>query len=479
MIGPALFLALDQGGHASRAIVFDDRGQLLAQALAPIATRRTAAGHIEHDPEEIIDSLRAAIGDVTQGIVEKGAITAAGLATQRSSIVCWNRETGAALSPVISWQDRRNAAFVETLRQHAEEIHARTGLVLSPHYGASKLRWCLQHIPKVASAADAGRLAFGPLSSFILFRLLAERPLVVDPANASRTQLWSPATRAWEPRLLEWFGISAEPLPQPVPSRHYFGTLKLGERSVPLSVCTGDQSAVPFAFGPARLDTAYVNIGTGAFIQCPLERAIVAPLLLSSVVWSDPRKVTYALEGTVNGAASALEWFAEREGIKIERLLAALPRRFGSESKPPLFLNGVSGLGSPFWVPGFESRFDGRGTVAEEFLAVLESILFLIRVNLDEMQQHRARLTQITVTGGLAASDFLCQSLANLTGLPVTRYAEHEATARGLAFLLADEPRHWPAGGQEVFKPELDTALLERFFAWLKALRRAIAPESR
>ena len=178
-----LHLALDQGGHASRAIVFDERGQLIAQAFAPIATRRPAPSQIEHDPDEIIESLLTAIADVTPQVLTRGEFVAAGLATQRSSIVCWDKRTGTALSPVISWQDRRNAAFVEGLAANANEIHARTGLVLSPHYGASKLRWCLDNLPTVARAAAEGRMAFGPLSSFILFRLLDERPLTVDPAD--------------------------------------------------------------------------------------------------------------------------------------------------------------------------------------------------------------------------------------------------------------------------------------------------------
>lgn len=473
-MGARLFLALDQGGHASRAIVFDARGELLAQALVPVSTTRPAQGQVEHDPEEIVDSLLAAIADVAPRAPKDGQFVAAGLATQRSSVVCWDRRSGTALSRVISWQDRRNASFVDGLRESARDIHARTGLVLSAHYGASKLRWCLEHLPAVARAAEEGRLAFGPLSSFILFRLLDERPFAVDPANASRTQLFDPATREWAPDLLALFGIEARHLPRPVSSRHAFGTLVLGGNRVPLCVCTGDQSAVPFAFGPVHLDTAYVNVGTGAFIQRPLAEPIIAPPLLTSIVWSDAQRATYVLEGTVNGAASALDWLGQTEGIDAHRMLASLDAA-AVAIRPPLLLNGISGLGSPFWIADFETRFIGNGTTEEKLIALLDSIVFLIRVNLDEIQHHGRPLERILLTGGIAASDFLCQRLANLTSLPVTRYADREATARGLAFLVARQPADFaPGDGARVFQPETDVALLERFFAWLKEMRQAV-----
>jgi glycerol kinase len=475
-VSAKLFLALDQGGHASRAIVFDERGELIAQAFAPIATRKPAPAHVEHDPDEIIESLLTAIADVTPQVLARGEFVAAGLATQRSSIVCWDKRTGTALSPVISWQDRRNAAFVEGLESHASEIHARTGLVLSPHYGASKLRWCLDNLPRVARAAAEGRLAFGPLSSFILFRLLDERPFSVDPANASRTQLFDPVAQEWAPELLNLFGIEPRHLPRPVSSRHAFGTLLLGGRRVPLSVTTGDQSAVPFAFGPANPDIAYVNIGTGAFIQRPLAKPIVAPPLLTSVVWSDAQRVTYVLEGAVNGAGSALDWFGEIEGIDAHRMLASLDASAAQATRPPLLLNGIGGLGSPFWKADFETRFVGEGSTEQKFIALLDSILFLIRVNFDVMQLQVSRPQRILVTGGIAASDFLCQRLANLTSLPVSRHAEREATARGLAFLVANQPADFaPGRAARVFEPEPDVALLERFLAWLKAMKKAVA----
>ncbi len=226
---------------------------------------------------------------------------------------------------------------------------------------------------------------------------------------------------------------------------------------------------------PPRIDSAYVNIGTGAFIQCPLSQPIIAPPLLTSVIWSDERRALYTLEGTINGAGSALDWFTETEGVDAQRMFAAFDLNTGRDLQPPLFLNGVSGLGSPFWVPGFESRFVGIGSTPERFVGLLESILFLVRINLDEMHQAGAKLERVVVTGGLSASDWLCQRLADLLSLPVHRHEELEASAHGLGFLAADQPADWGVGAKvRLFAPTAHPQLLKRFFAWLEAMKRAV-----
>jgi glycerol kinase len=247
-----LYLALDQGGHASRALAFDGAGTLVRAASVPIATRRNDDGHVEHDPEELVASLRRAISMACADLPPGSRILSAGLATQRSSMACWHRQTGEALSPVISWQDRRHAAWLERLSPEAGRIRELTGLVLTPHYGASKMRWCLDNLPAVRAAQSEGNLVMGPLASFLVCRLLEGRPLLADPANASRTQLWALATRDWSPELLALFGIDGRVLPRAVPSRYDYGLLSTPAGSVPLTVVTGDQSAWSASSGPPR-----------------------------------------------------------------------------------------------------------------------------------------------------------------------------------------------------------------------------------
>ena len=209
-----VFVAIDQGGHATRASAYSVTGSLEGAALVTVATQRNALGHVEHDPEEIVASVGTALSELAR-IVAPGRWAAAGLAVQRSSLVCWSADDGRALSPVLSWQDARNAAWLRGLARRAEDVQRLTGLTLSPHYGASKLRWCLDHLPEVRAAAARSGLRAGPLASYLLHRLLEERPLLADASTAARTLLWSPFERDWSAELLELFGIPREVLPAP------------------------------------------------------------------------------------------------------------------------------------------------------------------------------------------------------------------------------------------------------------------------
>ncbi len=470
----ALILALDQGSHASRAVVFDAAGGVLAEAHQPVGTRR-GDEKVEQDPVELVESLRTAAADACGSAAVRGRpIAAAGLATQRSTIVCWERGTSIALSEAISWQDRRAATWLECLAPQAASVRAITGLPLSPHYGASKLRWCLDHLPGVQRAAAANRLAAGPLSSYLISRLVAGGPCVVDPANASRTLLYDPATLDWSAPLLELFGIDRAQLPSCVPTRRDFGALMIDQPGVTLTACTGDQSAAAFAFGRPDAETALVNVGTGAFVQRVAPDGAPLPAgLLRSVLIADDAGALHAHEGTVNGAGSALDWLRDRVAIDVDRGVAALSAN-DVAGDPPLFMNGVGGLGAPFWQPAFPIEFVGDDDCNDlaRLAAVLESIAFLLCVNLEALQSS-APLTRIRLTGGLARSDYLCRRLADASRLPVERCAIAEATARGVAFLAAGEPAGWSAVRVErLFTPGTDASIHQRFSRWRGEMAR-------
>lgn len=471
----SLYLTLDQGGHASRAIVFDARGEAQARSLHPVQVFHPQPDWVEQDPEEIVASLDAAIFDVRRELGPRAArIVSAGLATQRSSIVCWDRITGEALSPVLSWQDRRAHAWLDRLAPEAERIHTLTGLMLSAHYGASKLRWCLDHLPRVAQAANERRLAFGPLAAFLVFRLTETRALVVDPANAARTLLLGLKTLDWDEGLLHCFDIPRAALPEVVPTRFAFGMLVAAPR-IPLALVSGDQSAALFAYGAPHAGSAYLNIGTGAFVQrtsghYPGRHA----RLLSGLVLKDEDESVYVLEGTVNGAGAALAWIGERLGLA--DIESSLPEWLARNSEAPLFLNGIGGLGSPWWVADFESRFEGSGTESQQVVAVAESVVFLLQANLDLFQKLASPFETIIASGGLTNIDGLCQRISDLSRLPLYRPVEHEATARGLAWLLARKPRDWPESGAGTwFKPRANEPLAKRYARWRLAMDEALA----
>ncbi len=471
------YLSLDQGGQSTRALLFDASGAFGGSAAVPIAVETSAGDRVEHDAAEVARSVAEAVARVLrEARVAPKEVAAAGLATQRSSIVCWDRARRVPLTPVLSWQDRRAATWLAPFAPHAGRIRAITGLFLSPHYGASKIRWCLDHVPDVARARDAGTLACGPLASFLAHLATAPVPApphapLTDPANASRTLLFDAERRDWSDELLALFGIPRVVLPHPVPNRHEFGLLAAPGGSIPLAIVTGDQSAAIFCQGAPDPSAVYVNLGTGAFLQ-----RIAAPIpglhdrLLAGIVYDDGASVTRVLEATVNGCGSALAAFGRE--YRVPDLDERLSQWLVSERDPPLHLNGISGLGSPWWIPDFESRFAGAGSVAARAVAVVEGILFLIARNLEEMSRGLEPPARLIASGGLARNAAIIQRLADLVGLPVECPVFVEATARGLAWLCSDR-RPWldPAPPHR-FDPRVDPALAERYRRWRDLMPR-------
>ncbi|MFP4610062.1 MAG: FGGY family carbohydrate kinase, partial [Thiohalophilus sp.] len=431
-----LYLCLDQGGHSSRALVFDRQGRQIATARQPLTATRSDDERVEYPAAALLESLQRCLQECLQQLgAARQRLAGAALATQRANIACWDRTDGTPLSPVISWQDRRHHRWLQQFADRADWIHQRTGLALSPHYGASKLRWCLDNLPAVQQAQRDGHLMLGPMAAWLARQLTREAEARADPVNASRTQLWSLQERDWDPALLALFGIPRTLLPPCVPNLSAYGRLAGADVALPLKLVSGDQAAALYAYGPLRRDTAYINLGTGAFVS----RATGAqPLpgagLLNSLILQDAEQCEYVLEGTVNGAGSALDWLARQQGrdpFTPEQLAAWLNR---AHTSLPLFLNGVSGLGAPYWRADFRSRFiGGDGEPGQQAVAVLESILFLLQTNLTCMHRQLTPARRLQVTGGLAHLDSLCQRLADLGQIPVYRPAECEATARGSA----------------------------------------------
>jgi glycerol kinase len=464
-----LYLAIDQGTHASRALVVDRCGAVVARGVKDIAIAHPRTDWAEQDGEEVVASIFDAVGQAVSALGARRAdLAAAGLASQRANAVCWDRRDGHALSPIFSWQDRRAHAWIHELESaHGESVHRKTGLFLSPHYGASKLRWALDHLPAVRAAMEAGTLAWGPMASFLAFRLLRERPLLADPQCAARTQLWNLHTRDWDPDLLKLFGLPSGFLPRSMTTCGAWGTLEAAGVSVPLTAVNGDQSAAVFAFGSPEADCAYVNIGTSAFVQ----RALAAfpgyvPRQLTGIILDDGRTTLYMVEGNVNGAGTAVEWLSGELGM--DDLVAALPGWMERQSSQvPLFLNGIAGLGGPFWQAEFESRFVGEGEPWQKGVAVVESIAFLLQANIDHMAPYVGAPARMRVSGGVSRLDGLCRKLASLSGLAVHRREDPEASARGIAYLAAGRPTEWnTAPHEDVFACVPDVPLADRYRRW-------------
>ncbi len=475
-----LYLVIDQGGHASRAFIFNAQGQELSRGTAPIEAQISVDDRVEYEAETLLQSIQTAIHEaVSAPNIKLTEIVAAGMATQRSNVVCWDKTCGKPLSPIISWQDRRAADWIEKFQPNAAQIHQSTGLFLSPHYGVGKLQWCINNLSAVHEAHQQQRLCWGPMSSFLLHQLLDEQPYLVDRVNASRTLLLNINTLEWDRSLAQLFKLPHNPLPRCVPNHYPFGTLTIAGHAVPMTTVIGDQSASLFAWQQLQHDALYINIGTGAFIQRVTgDDCVIVPQLLTSLLQQQNgnSNSAYALEGTVNGAGSALSWIEQR--LQPDRLYQKLPQWLENNDLSILFLNGVSGIGSPYWQADFESKFIGAGSVEQQITAVIESIAFLLQLNIEQLQHHRPGAKKILISGGLAQLDGLCQRIADLSGLIVHRMAECEATASGLAWLLvhsqpATIESTWHRHDQQQIQPQENPMLIKRYQRWHIAMDEA------
>jgi glycerol kinase len=326
----------------------------------------------------------------------------------------------------------------------------------------------------VQEAAAQGELVLAPLASYILYALLEEKPLFTDPANGSRTLLLEKNSMQWDAALCELFDVPLTALPPIVANKYAFGCVALGDRRVPVNLCTGDQSAALFATGEPQADNFYINAGTGAFVQSVLQQQDkVDPRLLESVAFTDVEmsRIVRVQEGTVNGAARALDVVADQLGLDEPwvQSIDAWSQHYAQEILP-LFINAVSGVGSPFWIAQDNSHFEPETAEAPlKMVAVLESIVFLLNVNMRCMRQSASGqdIARIILSGGLSNSVAFCQKLADVSGCEVLVTDQPEATAAGVFRLLSGRGARADLGGQSlVYRGQKNDQILERYTQW-------------
>ncbi|MFW2371989.1 MAG: FGGY family carbohydrate kinase [Gammaproteobacteria bacterium] len=460
-------LAIDQGSHATRAILFDAKGAIVDSAEQSIQLHRLDEHRVEQDADEILQSMQNVLASLTKHKLAE--TTACALATQRSTVVAWDKITGKPLAPAISWQDRRSWQDLDQFASQCSQIKSITGLPLSPHYSAGKFRWLLNHQPAVQQAATAHRLCLGTLASYLMFHLLQQANHCIDHCNAQRTLLFDLEQLNWSKTLMDLFQIPESYLPECKPVCHDYGRLK--HYDIPLRCVSGDQNAAIYAHGPLAEDTALVNIGSGAFILSPCQHPEPESPLLSGLAVSNAFEQHYLVEGTVNGAGAALSWAQQQ--WPVADLNQQLPGWLDQLQHPPLFINTVGGLGSPWWKKAIAPHFinDQNHSLPERYVAIIESIVFLLMDNLRQLQQLKP-IRQLWLSGGLSRVDGLCQKLSDLSQLPVVRYHQTEATARGAAW-LASEPSQTDfsqAKNNQSFSPVTNSGLQQRYAVFHQAI---------
>jgi len=485
-------LALDQGTTSSRAIVFDEKGASVAAAQREFRQFFPQPGWVEHDAEEIFRSqLACARAALRKARLSPSRISAIGITNQRETTVVWDKRSGRPAHRAIVWQDRRTADRCEILVKEglADEIRAKTGLVIDPYFSATKIEWLLANVPGLRSRAARGDLLFGTIDCWLAWKLSGGRLHVTDPSNASRTQLYDIHNGEWDGELLDIFGVPREMLPEVLPSSHIYGATArsmLGAE-VPLAGIAGDQQAALFGQGCHEAGMAKNTYGTGCFLLLntggrPIESR--SGLVATCAAEAGPKQ--FALEGSVFIGGAVVQWL--RDGLRIIRKSVEVERlaRSVRDSGGIVFVPGFAGLGAPHWDPYARGTIVGltRGSTAGHIArAALESIAFQSAELLRAMEQDSGQpSTELRVDGGAAANNLLMQFQADLLGVPVVRPKVLETTALGAAYLAGLATGVWTSREQIArqwkiarrFEPRMQRSEAERRMGeWKRALDRA------
>jgi glycerol kinase len=495
---PDHILAIDQGTTSSRAIVFTKRLAIAGAAQKEFRQYFPRPGWVEHDPDEIwksvVSTCRAAI---RKAGIKPADVAAVGITNQRETTVVWNRKTGKPIHRAIVWQDRRTAEICESLRRagHENEITARSGLLIDPYFSGSKITWLLDHVKGARQRADRGELAFGTIDAFLMWRLTDGHRHVTDATNASRTLLYNIHRGGWDDTLLGIFGVPRSMLPEVEDSAAEFGVTNksiLGAE-IPVLGIAGDQQAATVGqacFTPGMVKSTY---GTGCFAVLNTGSQAVRSRnrLLTTIAYQLDGRPTYALEGSIFVAGAAVQWL--RDGLKLVRRASdtgALAAR--SDSEQPVYLvPAFVGLGAPYWDSEARGAIYGitRGTSRAEFArAALESVAYQTRDLLDAMHgdwtSDGAAQSILRVDGGMVASNWTMQFLADILDAPVDRPKVLETTALGAAYLAGYRADIYPAPEKfaeswrldRQFKPRMkEPERARRLTGWRDAVSRTLS----
>jgi glycerol kinase len=484
-------LAVDQGTTSSRALIFDERAEIVTASQREFPQVYPRPGWVEHDPEAIWATTLATAREAIAAAAAAGSeVVAIGITNQRETTVVWDRKTGFPIHNAIVWQDRRTADVCSALKEAGKEdaVRRRTGLLLDPYFSATKLAWIMDHVEGARGRANRGELAFGTIDSFILSRLTGGAHLT-DATNASRTSLFDILKGRWDEELLDLFGAHASVLPEVRDTMGEFGATdpSLFGRSIPIYSMIGDQQSA--AIGQACLDPGDIKstYGTGCFMIAPTSGFILSKnRLLTTISRRIDGKISYALEGSIFVAGAAVQWL--RDSLRIINSSAeteALARSLSSNSGVYL-VPAFAGLGAPHWAAEARglvcglTRGAGRAELAR---AALESVAYQTADLIDAMASDGAPCVALKVDGGMVGNDWLMQFIADIQDAPVDRPAIMETTSLGAAFLAGVKAGIFGSiddiaklrRTECVFRPTMAQSDRERLRTeWRQALDRAL-----
>jgi len=436
-------MAIDQGTTSSRAIIFDQKGKIKAVAQQEFTQFFPNDGWVEHDPEEIYESVVQVCNEALKTASLSAAdIVSIGITNQRETTVVWDRETGKPIYPAIVWQDRRTADFCQSLKDQGKEaeVNDKTGLLLDPYFSATKVRWILNEVEGAHDRAKRGELAFGTIDCYLLWKLTGQHK--TDVTNASRTLLMNLETLKWDDSLLALFEVPAEILPEIHPSACEFGVTRADILGGEILVggIAGDQQAALIGQACFKEGMAKSTYGTGCFLMLNTgeQPRKSQHRLLTTVAYQAGGVTHYALEGSIFMAGATIQWI--RDGLKLIQNASEtldMAKTVGANNHVYM-VPAFTGLGAPYWDPHARGAIMGltRDTgIAEIVTAGLQSVCYQTKDLLEAMAKDNAVPSRLRVDGGMVVNDWVVQFLSDILGLPIQRPAVTETTALGAAYL--------------------------------------------
>ncbi len=487
-------LAIDQGTTGSRAVVYDRRGVSVASAYREFAQYFPKPGWVEHDPQEIWESVNASVQKVLKQI-PADSIAAIGITNQRETTVIWDKDTGLPIHRAIVWQCRRTASRCDELKNKKGEaafIKRRTGLPIDAYFSATKIEWLLKNVPGAREKANKGRLLFGTTDTWVLWKLTGGYAHATDYTNASRTMLFNIDKLKWDKDILKKFSVEPRLLPVVKPSVGIFGkTVKIGRlpAGIPISGIAGDQQAALFGqacFDPRTVKNTY---GTGSFIllNTGRKRVVSTHGLITTLACGLKGEPVYALEGAIFIAGAAIHWL--RDGLKLlscgcesEKIARSVKDNAGV-----YFVPALVGLGAPYWDAGARGAIFGitRGTKAAHIVrAALEAIAYQTKDVLLAMQKDSGlNIKDLKVDGGASANSLMCQFQADIMRINVVRPKVIETTSLGAAYLAGLAVGFWKNAAEikkcwkkdRVFTPRMPVREAQQLYkGWLTCVKRTL-----
>ena len=486
-------LAIDQGTSSSRGIIFDEQLRQVGIGQEALESQYPHDGWVEQRPEEILQStLRACRQAIADARIDSSQIAGIGITNQRETSIVWDAETSEPLGKAIVWQDRRTHDYCERLKEDgmAESISEQTGLVIDPYFSSTKLAWILDQSDH-RRIADAGRLRWGTVDSYLMWRLTKGRVHVTDATNVSRTQLFDIRSNEWSTELLDYFRIPRSLLPRVMDCSGCFGVAdsEWFGSSIPILGVAGDQQAALIGQACFQGGMAKSTYGTGCFliVNTGRTKSELQSSLLGTIAYRLDGETFYGVEGSIFNAGTAIQWLRDQMGLVSESSeTGEIARRTNGDTRGVFVVPAFTGLGAPYWNSSARGLICGLtrdAGIDEVVTATLKSVAFQTVDLLHEISADSVDLNRVRIDGGMAQNDWFCQFLSDITGLYVDRPQNTETTAVGAAVLawlalgtissLEDASKRWtldrtfiPSMKQEQRKDEISQ--------WAEAVRRAL-----